>query len=51
MRKTFNLGIGIVLIVRPSEADALIRALRRKHERPVIMGEVVGRPRKVRTRG
>ena len=41
MKKTFNLGIGLILVVRPSDADALVHTLRRKGERPVMVGEVV----------
>lgn len=40
MRRTFNLGVGIILIVAPSEADQVIAALKRKREQPLIMGEV-----------
>ncbi len=40
MRRTFNLGIGYILIVRPEKADALLSALKRKREKPVIVGEV-----------
>jgi phosphoribosylformylglycinamidine cyclo-ligase len=41
MRRTMNLGIGLVMIVAPSSVDALIRALRRRKEKPIIIGEVV----------
>jgi phosphoribosylformylglycinamidine cyclo-ligase len=41
MRRTFNLGIGYILIVRPDKADALLNALKRKREKPVIVGEVL----------
>jgi phosphoribosylformylglycinamidine cyclo-ligase len=41
MRRTFNLGIGLIMIVSPLHADGLIAFLRRRRERPVIMGEVV----------
>jgi phosphoribosylformylglycinamidine cyclo-ligase len=41
MRRTFNLGIGMVLITRASAADSVIRALRKKRERPVLVGDVV----------
>ena len=40
MRRTFNLGIGYILIVHPEKADALLSALKRKREKPVIVGEV-----------
>ncbi len=41
MRKTFNLGIGLVMIVRKAIADNVLRVLRRHHEHPIVMGEVV----------
>lgn len=40
MRRTFNLGVGLVLIVKRSETDSVIAALRRKRESPFVMGEV-----------
>lgn len=40
MRKVFNMGIGFVLIVRPSFAQSIIKRLARLGERPVILGEV-----------
>lgn len=43
MRRTFNLGIGLVMIVRPSQAGSLLRKLRARRERPVLMGEVIRR--------
>lgn len=43
MRRTFNLGIGLVLVVPPVETDRVVRALRHKKERPFIIGEVVRR--------
>ncbi len=39
MRRTFNLGIGMIVIVPPRSADAVLRAL--KKERPVVMGGIV----------
>lgn len=40
MRRTFNLGIGLVLVVDRKKADKLMSALKRKKEEPVIIGEV-----------
>jgi phosphoribosylformylglycinamidine cyclo-ligase len=40
MRRTFNLGVGLILVVSPREADRVIRSLRRQGERPMIIGEV-----------
>ena len=41
MRMTFNLGVGLVMIISPGEADGIQAALRRKRERSFIVGEVV----------
>jgi phosphoribosylformylglycinamidine cyclo-ligase len=40
MRRTFNLGVGLILVVSAGEADAVLRSLRAKKERPIIVGEV-----------
>jgi phosphoribosylformylglycinamidine cyclo-ligase len=40
MRRTFNLGVGMIIIVSRKEADAVVSALRRRRERPLVMGEV-----------
>ena len=40
MRRTLNLGIGLILIVRPTDADKVVIALRKSREKPVVMGEV-----------
>jgi phosphoribosylformylglycinamidine cyclo-ligase len=40
MRRTFNLGIGMIVIASRKEADAVMRALRQKRESPVVVGEV-----------
>lgn len=41
MRRTFNLGIGLVLICRAENADQLVGTLRGIGETPVLIGEVV----------
>jgi phosphoribosylformylglycinamidine cyclo-ligase len=41
MRKTFNLGVGLVLIVNKREADQLLRVLTKKNEKPFIVGEII----------
>jgi phosphoribosylformylglycinamidine cyclo-ligase len=43
MRRTFNLGIGFILIVEPSKAAAITSALRSAGEEPVEMGKVTAR--------
>jgi phosphoribosylformylglycinamidine cyclo-ligase len=40
MRRTFNLGIGLVLIVGPREADRVVQFLRTTKEHPVVMGKI-----------
>ncbi len=41
MRRTFNLGVGLILIVDCKNTDTIITALKKKNEKPFIMGEVV----------
>jgi phosphoribosylformylglycinamidine cyclo-ligase len=41
MRRTFNLGVGFILIVSRNGADRVMDNLRRTRERPFVMGEVV----------
>jgi len=41
MRRTFNLGIGLIFIVPESGIDIFIKALKRKREKHYIIGEVV----------
>lgn len=41
MRRTFNLGLGLVLVVEPSRADAVRAALEEAGERASLVGEVV----------
>jgi phosphoribosylformylglycinamidine cyclo-ligase len=40
MRRTFNLGVGLIMISRPDAVDGLLQALKRRGESPFIMGEV-----------
>ncbi len=40
MRRTFNLGIGLILIVPKQSADRIVAALKKHRERPVLMGEI-----------
>ena len=35
------MGIGYVLIVRPTFASAIVRRLQRLDERPIVIGEIV----------
>ncbi len=41
MRRTFNLGVGLVLVAQASKADSLLSALRKKREKPFLMGKIV----------
>ena len=41
MRRTFNLGVGLILLVDHRGVDAVVSVLRRKKEKPFIMGEIV----------
>lgn len=41
MRKTFNLGIGYVLIVGPDQTDKGIELLSKQGEKPVVIGKVI----------
>ena len=43
MRRTFNLGVGLILIVAASKTDRVISALQKKKEKPFVMGEVAKR--------
>jgi len=40
MRKTFNLGIGLVLVVGRRAADEAIRRLKKMREKPVVIGKI-----------
>jgi len=44
MERTFNLGIGLVLVVPPQEADAALAACARLGERVVVLGEIQAGP-------
>jgi phosphoribosylformylglycinamidine cyclo-ligase len=41
MRRTFNLGIGLIMLVAKSDADGVLRLLKRRKDPGVVMGEVV----------
>jgi len=40
MRRTFNLGIGLILIVDKNDADKIINELKLLNENPFIIGEI-----------
>jgi phosphoribosylformylglycinamidine cyclo-ligase len=41
MRRTFNLGIGMIFVVARRDANITLRILRRRKEDPVVIGEVI----------
>ena len=41
MRRTFNLGIGLVMILSPRDVEDVLTLLRKRGERGVVLGEVV----------
>ena len=41
MRRTFNLGIGYVVIVDEQDVDSVIHLLKKKEEHPIVIGRVV----------
>jgi phosphoribosylformylglycinamidine cyclo-ligase len=47
MFRTFNMGLGLVLIVPPGSADATVRQLERAGERAWMVGEIIAGPRGV----
>lgn len=47
MLRTFNLGIGLILVARPAAAEGLVRALRRRGEACHVVGAVVRGSRRV----
>lgn len=40
MRRTFNLGVGLILMVAPGEVDKILSTLRKMKEHPFVMGEI-----------
>jgi phosphoribosylformylglycinamidine cyclo-ligase len=40
MTRTFNLGVGLIVIVESKNVDAAMRLLKKKNEKPFVMGEV-----------
>jgi phosphoribosylaminoimidazole (AIR) synthetase len=43
MRRTFNLGVGLILLVDHKGVDAVVSALRKKKEQPFVMGEIANK--------
>ncbi|KAB2925012.1 MAG: phosphoribosylformylglycinamidine cyclo-ligase [Bacteroidetes bacterium] len=40
MTRTFNLGVGLIVVTAKKDADAALTVLRKQKERPFVMGEV-----------
>ncbi len=47
MRRTFNMGIGMVLVCTPALADTILDDLRARREEPIVIGEIVSGSRDV----
>ena len=41
MFRTFNMGVGLILVCTPALADVVLEDLRQRHEQPVLIGEIV----------
>ncbi|KPK65799.1 MAG: phosphoribosylaminoimidazole synthetase [Planctomycetes bacterium SM23_32] len=50
MYRTFNMGLGMLLMVAPYYADSVLRQLRKAGEEPVVVGRVVPGQREVKIR-
>ena len=42
MRRTFNLGIGMIFVVSQAKASSVLRRLKQLKEKPLVIGEVEG---------
>jgi phosphoribosylformylglycinamidine cyclo-ligase len=47
MRRTFNLGIGMIAVLAPAQADGFVRDMRRRGEAAVVLGGIVRGARRV----
>ena len=43
MRRTLNLGVGLVIIAEKDAAEKIMKKLRKDGEKPFLIGEVVKR--------
>jgi phosphoribosylformylglycinamidine cyclo-ligase len=41
MRRTFNLGVGLILVVDRKNTDTVMTALQKSNEKPFVMGEII----------
>jgi phosphoribosylformylglycinamidine cyclo-ligase len=47
MFRTFNMGIGLILVCTPALVDVIIDDLRTRHESPIVIGEIIRGNREV----
>lgn len=47
MYRTFNMGMGMILVCTPALVDTIIDDLRARHEQPMVIGEIVRGEQKV----
>jgi phosphoribosylformylglycinamidine cyclo-ligase len=47
MLRTFNMGIGMIVVCTPTLADTILEDLRSRHEQPVVIGEITPGHREV----
>lgn len=47
MLRTFNMGIGLVMVCTPALVEPVLEDLRSRHESPVILGDIISGPRSV----
>lgn len=47
MFRTFNMGIGLIVVCTPALADTIADELRTRHEQPLVIGEIVRGDRNV----
>ena len=41
MLRTFNMGIGLILVCTPALVDTMLDDLRTRHESPVVIGDII----------
>jgi phosphoribosylformylglycinamidine cyclo-ligase len=48
MLRTFNMGIGLILVCPPALVDTVMDDLRTRHESPIVIGDIISGPQVVR---
>ena len=51
MLRTFNMGIGLILVVAPGDAETVLQRLRAAGESPAVIGDIASGPPQVRYTG